>query len=146
MSAEEKTKATCLGPDSKVDFTAMAEVWKDAYLDGLEAILKLQEENERLAKSIVRQGVAISQQLLSSYQNWIGTSWEQIPGQASTNPFVTLSRQMIQAIQAQAEPVFRTGTDVYESTLRTYETAVAGPSRKYVLDINKKVLDTVVPA
>jgi len=44
MVAEE-TKAKA----GAVDFTGMAKVWKEAYLGGLEAGLRWQGENERVA-------------------------------------------------------------------------------------------------
>lgn len=140
MAAEENTKAT------GVDFTEFAKVWKEAYLIGLQVGLKLQEENERLTKSLVKQGVTTSQQWLTVYKNWADMSWNQIQGQPTTNPFVALSRQMVQAIQATAEPAVRTGAEVCETALNSYETAVAGPSRKFVFEINKNVMDRVVPA
>ncbi|MGH7774691.1 MAG: hypothetical protein ACREQA_20900 [Candidatus Binatia bacterium] len=140
MAVEEKTKAT------GVDFTEFAKVWKEAYLIGLQVGLKLQEENERLTKTVVNQGMTAYQQWLTLYKNLTDTSLDQIQGQATASPFIALSRQMVQAIQANAEPALRTGAEVCEKALNSYETAVAGPSRKFVFEINKNVMDTVVPA
>jgi len=39
----------------------------------------------------------------------------------------------------------KTATDACETTFDYYETAVAGPSRKFALEINQKVMDTVIP-
>jgi hypothetical protein len=32
-----------------------------------------------------------------------------------------------------------------ENSFEYYETAVAGPARKYTVEINKKVMDTLIP-
>jgi hypothetical protein len=52
---------------------------------------------------------------------------------------------LIQASHAVTEPVFKTGAEFYETTVKTYETALAGPARRSVLEINKKVLNTIIP-
>lgn len=137
----EQAKAKAAG----VDFTGIAKVWKEAYLSGLEASLKWQEENEQATKSMIEQGISGSQQWLNVYETWLDRSLEQLEGQSNAKPFVALSRQLIQASHAVAEPVFKTGATVYETTVNTYETALAGPVRKSVLEINKKVMDTIIP-
>ncbi|HEV8620942.1 MAG TPA: hypothetical protein VGQ79_07950 [Nitrospiraceae bacterium] len=140
MAAEE-TKAKA----GTVDFTGMAKVWKEAYLGGLEAGLRWQGENERVAKSIIKQGLLRSQQWLAFAKDCFDQSLDQVQGQQNGDPFVTLFRRLIQAPYAMAEPVVKTGVGVCQMTLTSYETALAAPSRKYVLEINKIVMDTVIP-
>ena len=41
---------------------------------------------------------------------------------------------------------FKTAADTTESAFTYYENAVSRPSRKYTLDLNKKVIDTVISA
>jgi len=123
----------------------IAKVWKEAYLDGLEAGLRWQGENEHAAKSIIKQGLMRSQQLLAFSKDCLDKSLEEIQGHQNENPFVALSRQLIQASHAVTEPVFKTGAEFYETTVKTYETALAGPARRSVLEINKKVLNTIIP-
>ena len=123
----------------------IAKVWKEAYLDGLEAGLRWQGENEHAAKSIIKQGLMRSQQLLAFSKDCLDKSLEEIQGHQNENPFVALSRQLIQASHAVTEPVFKTGAELYEATVKTYETALAGPARRSVLEINKKVLNTIIP-
>jgi len=138
----EQVKAKAAG----VDFTGMAKVWKETYLSGLEASLRWQEENEHAAKSIIKQGLARSQQWLNFSKDCSEKSLDQIQGQQNDNPFVTLTRQLTQASYVIAEPVVKTGVDLCETTFMTYETALATPSRNYVLEINKRVMDTVIPS
>lgn len=137
----EQAKAKAPG----VDFTGIAKVWKEAYLDGLEAGFRWQNENERAAKSIIKQSLMRSQQLFAFSKDCLDKSLEQIQGNQNENPFVALSRQLIQASHAVAEPVFKTGVEVYETTVTTYETALAGQARRSVLEFNKKVMDTIIP-
>ena len=93
---------------------------------------------------------------------WV-LAWQELPGSSAVrlairqrqsgrrggeqieNPFVALSRQLIQASHAVTEPLFKTGAEVYDTTVNTYETGLAGPARKSVLEINKKVMDTIIP-
>jgi len=141
MAAEEtKVKA------GAVDFTGMAKVWKEAYLGGLEAGLRWQGENERVAKSIIKQGLLRSQQCLAFAKDCFDQSLDQVQGQQNRDPFVTLFRQLIQAPYAMAEPVVKIGVGVCQMTLTSYETALAAPSRKYVFEMNKMVMDTVIPS
>jgi len=141
MVAEE-TKAKA----GAVDFTGMAKVWKEAYLGGLEAGLRWQGENERVAKSIIKQGLLRSQQCLAFAKDCFDQSLDQVQGQQNRDPFVTLFRQLIQAPYAMAEPVVKIGVGVCQMTLTSYETALAAPSRKYVFEMNKMVMDTVIPS
>jgi hypothetical protein len=141
MSMAEQAQAKAAG----FDCTGIAKVWKEAYLDGLEAGLRWQGENEHAAKSIIKQGLMRSQQLLAFSKDCLDKSLEQIQGHQNENPFVALSRQLIQASHAVTEPLFKTGAEVYVTTVNTYETALAGPARKSVLEINKKVMHTIIP-
>jgi len=141
MVAEE-TKAKA----GAVDFAGMAKVWKEAYLGGLEAGLRWQGENERVAKSIIKQGLLRSQQCLAFAKDCFDQSLDQVQGQQNRDPFVTLFRQLIQAPYAMAEPVVKIGVGVCQMTLTSYETALAAPSRKYVFEMNKMVMDTVIPS
>jgi len=129
----------------QANFTGVAKVWKEAYLNGLEAGLRWQSENEHAAKSIIKQGLLRSQEWLDFTKDYLDRSLEQIQAHQNENPFVAISRQFIQGSHAVAEPAFKTGTEVYKTAIDTYETALAGPTRKSVLEINKKVLDTVIP-
>lgn len=140
VAEEAKTKAEW------IDFTGMAKVWKEAYLGGLEASLNWQKQNEIVAKSLIHQGLTATQQCLTLYKNVVDTSLEQIPAQANAIPVLALSRHMIQSAQAAAEPAFKTGAEVCETSFSAYETALAGPSRKYMLEVNKRVMDTIVPS
>jgi len=140
--SDEQVKAKAAG----VDFTGMAKVWKEAYLAGLEAGLRWQGENEHVAKSIIKQGLMRSQQWLAFSKECLDKSLEQIQAHQNKNPFVALPRQLIQASYDVVEPVVNTGVDVCETTFKSYETTVAAPSRRHLLEINKKVMDTVIPS
>ena len=130
------------------DFSGAPTVWKDGYLKGLESYLKLQEESEYAVRDAVRQGFAGSQNWLALYKNWAEMSLEQAQRQANTvpNPLLALARQSLQAFQSSAEPVVKTAADTYEKTFANYESTVAGPFRKQVIEINKKMVETLVPA
>jgi hypothetical protein len=141
INMAEQTKAKEAG----VDFTGVAKVWKESYLNGLEAGLRWQSENEHAAKSIIKQGLLRSQEWRDFSKDCLDRSLEQIQEHQNENPFVALSRQFIQASHAVTEPLFKTGTEAYKTAVDTYETALAGPTRKSVLEINKKVLDTIIP-
>jgi len=108
--------------------------------------LRWQGENERVAKSIIKQGLLRSQQCLAFAKDCFDQSLDQVQGQQNRDPFVTLFRQLIQAPYAMAEPVVKIGVGVCQMTLTSYETALAAPSRKYVFEMNKMVMDTVIPS
>lgn len=131
--------------EAGVEFNGVAKVWKEAYLNGLEAGLRWQGENEHAAKGIIKQGLLRSQEWLDFSKDYLDRSLEQIQGHQKENPFVALSSQLIQGSHAVAEPLIKTGTEAYKTAVDTYETALAGPARKSVLEINKKVLDTIIP-
>ena len=134
------------GNAAEFDFSEMSKVWKEAYLKGLESCLKLQEESERLVNDTIKQGFTGSQNWLTLYKNSMEMPWDQFQGQATTvpNPFLALARQSLQAFQAAAEPVVKTAAETYEKTFANYETTLAGPFRKQVIEINKKVVDALV--
>ena len=142
MATETKT-----GTNGHFDVTELAKTWKEGYLKGLEASLQWQEQNEHLVKDAVRQGFSAYQQGLTLYKNWLEKPWDQIQGQTNgvPNQFVAITREIFQRSQNMAEPLLKTAADAYETSFNYYETAVAGPARKYAVEINKKVLDTVIP-
>jgi len=140
MATDTKT-----GEATGFDLTGTAKAWKEAYLGGLEAGLRWQGENEHAAKTVVKQGLLRSQQWLAFSKDYLDKSLEQVQGHQNENPFIALSRQLIQASYAVAEPAVNTGADACETAFNYYETAVAGPVRKYAVEINKKVMDTVIP-
>jgi len=121
----------------------MAKVWKEGYLKGLETSLQLQEQNEHLVKQAVKQGLSAYQQWLALYKSWLGKPSGNMPGQTLAAPFVTITRQILETSQGLAEPLLKSAC---ETSFDYYETAVAGPARKYAFEINKKVLDTLIPS
>jgi hypothetical protein len=134
MATETKT--------NRFEMMEMAKVWKEGYLKGLETSLQLQEQNEQLVKQAVRQGLSAYQQWLAMYKNWLGKPSDHIQGQTIGVPFFAITRQILQTSQDMAEPLLKTAC---ENSFEYYETAVAGPARKYTFEINKKVLDTLIP-
>ena len=142
MATDTKT-----GAGRALDATEMAKTWKEGYLKGLEASLEWQEQSEHLVKDAVRQGLAAPQQWLASYRGLLVMHWDQIQGQTNEvpNPFLAFTRQVLQTSQDMAEPLLKTAADACETVFEYYETAVAGPSRKFAIEINKKVMDTVIP-
>jgi len=128
-----------------VDFTGMSKFLKESYLGGLEAILKWQEENEQATKNIIKGGFTGFQHWLLLYKSWADESLDQIQRQQNANLLLTFSRHLIQASQAMTEPIFEAGVEVYETTVDSYETLLASPSRRYVLEINKTLMETIIP-
>jgi acetyl-CoA C-acetyltransferase len=123
QSGDELERRPLMGTETKTnrfEMMEMAKVWKEGYLQGLETSLQLQEQNEQLVKQAVRQG-------LSAYQQWLAMV-----------PFFAI----FQTSQDMAEPLLETAC---ETSFEYYETAVAGPARKYTFEANKKVLDTLIP-
>lgn len=141
------TTDTKTGEGRGFDVTGMAKAWKEGYLKGLEASLQWQERNEYLVKETVRQGLAVPQQWFTVSKSLFGKPWDEMQGQTDgvPNPFVAFTRQVLQASQDMAEPLLKTAADACETTFNYYETAVAGPSRNFALEFNKKVMDTVIP-
>ena len=138
------TTDTKTGEGRGFDVPGMAKSWKEGYLKGLEASLQWQERNEYLVKETVRQGLAVPHQWFTVSKSLYGKPWDEMHGQTDgvPNPFVAFTRQVLQASQDMAEPLLKTAAHAYETTFEYYETAVAGPSRKFALEFNKKVMDT----
>ncbi len=135
---EEFTKAA-----SSFDLKGMSNAWKQGYLRGLEAVFQTQEQTERLLKETVKQGISGSQQLLQRYDKCL----EEVQGKAGAAlPFVELSRQLMRSVHRTADPLLKTAADTTESAFNYYEDSLARPSRNYAIDLNKKVLDTIITA
>jgi hypothetical protein len=131
------------------DYRGMAKAWKDGYLQGLDACLKWQEENERLLKDSFKQGLSGSRQLLTWWKDWVETQTQrqaEAQKQINTNPFLGFTKQSADAMLATVEPLLKNSEAAVESTFGCYESALATPSRKYVREINQQVLDVVIPA
>jgi hypothetical protein len=143
----------------KDDYKDMAKAWKDSYLDGLDACLQAQAENQRLIKDAVKQGLAGSRSFLTWWKDWIEDQTQKqaeiqsdIQKKAhnqrqanNVNPFLGFTKQSTEAVVATVEPLLKNSEAALESSFGYYENAVANPSRKYVRDINQQVLDAVVP-
>jgi len=140
MATDTKT-----GADRTSEVMEIAKVWKEGYLKGLETSFQWQEQNEQLVKEAVRQGVSAYQQWLGLYKNLLGKPLEQAQGQTAgvPNQFLAFTREVLQTSQDMAEPLLKTAC---ENSIEYYETAVAGPTRKYTVEINKKVMDTLIPS
>ncbi len=143
---EKETQDTGLGGE-QIDWKEMAKSWKAGYLGGLDAYLQWQEENERLIKNMVMQGLAGPRQGLSLYKEWMDMPWDQIGKGISgvPNPFLALSRQYTQTLQGTTEPLLKNAESTCENAFDYYETAIAAPGRKYVREFNKQVMDTLIP-
>lgn len=127
------------------DFTGMTKFLRESYLGGLEASLKWQAENEQATKNIIKGGLTGFQDWLLLYKRWADKSLGQIQRQQNANLLLTFSRHLIQASHAMTEPIFEAGVEVYEKTVDSYETLLASPSRRYVLEINKTMMETIIP-
>jgi hypothetical protein len=156
---EERVRQTA--EKAREDYIEMAKTWKDSYLEGLDACLQWQEENERLIKDTVKQGLSGSRQLLGWWKEWID---DQTQRQAEiqkdvqkrvnnqrqtnnvTNPFLGFTKQSTEAILATVEPILKNSEAAVDSTFGYYENAVAAPSRKYVRELNQQVLNAVIPS
>jgi len=137
-TSEEFTRAA-----SAFDVRGMSQAWKHGYLNGLDAFLQSQEQTERLLKETVKQGISGSQQILQNYEKWL----EQIQSQTgSASPFVEWSRQLVRSFHSTADPLFKTAADTAETAFNYYQNSLARPARKYTVDLNKKVIDTVLSA
>jgi len=138
QTGEEFTRAA-----STFDLKGMSKAWKQGYLHGLEGFFQSQEQTEHLLKETVTQGISGSEQILQSYEKWL----EQVQCQAgAASPFVEWSRQLVRSFHTTTDPLFKTAADTTESAFNYYENALARPSRKYAIDLNKKVMDTVISA
>jgi len=128
-----------------VDLTGMTKFLKESYLGGLEASLRWQEENEQATRSIIKGGFTGFQHWLLLHKSWADESLDQIQRQQNANLLLTLSRHLIQASHAMTERIFEAGVEVYETTVDSYETLLASPSRRYVHEINKTMMETIIP-
>ena len=139
------TETTKNGADRMSEVMEMARVWKEGYLKGLETSLQWQEQSEQLVKDAVSQGFSAYRQWCTLYKNWLGKPWDQVQGQTNglPNHFLTFTREILQTSQNVAEPLLKTAC---ETSFDYYEKAVAGPARKYAVEINKKVMDTIIPS
>jgi hypothetical protein len=145
QSGEESERRSQMATETKAnhfEMMEMAKVWKQGYLKGLETSLQLQQQNEQLMKQALKQGLSAYQQWLAMYRNWLGKPSDQMSGQTTAVPLFTITRQILETSQHMAEPLLKTAC---ETSFEYYETAVAGPARKYAFEINKKVLDTLIP-
>ena len=147
QSGDKPERRSVMATDTKTGFevTEIAKVWKEGYLKGLETSLQWQEQNQQLVKQAVRQGLSAYQQWFALYKNLLGKPWDQIQGQTTGVPsqFLASTREALQASQEMAEPLIK---NICETSIEYYETAVAGPARKYTVEINKKVMDTIIPS
>ena len=140
MATDTKT-----GADRTFEVMEIAKVWKEGYLKGLETSFQWQEQNEQLVKEAVRQGVSAYQQWLGLYKNLLGKPLDQAQGQTTgvPNQFLAFTREILQRSQDIREACLK---NVCEMSFDYYESAVAGPARKYTVEINKKVMDTIIPS
>lgn len=140
MATDTKT-----GADRTFEVMEIAKVWKEGYLKGLETSFQWQEQNEQLVKEAVRQGVSAYQQWLGLYKNLLGKPLDQAQGQTTgvPNQLLAFTREILQRSQEMTEPLLK---NVCETSFDYYESAVAGPARKYTVEINKKVMDTIIPS
>lgn len=142
MAAEAKK-----GEGPGFDVAGLAKAWKESYVKGLEACLQWQEESERLVKTSCIQGFSGPRQWLNLYKEWMDMPWDQIQGQAIgvPNPFLIVCRQCAQACHASVDPLLKTAEATVENSFSLYDSAIGTPSRKYVRDLNKQVLESVIP-
>ena len=128
---------------STFDLKGMSNAWKLGYLRGLEAVFQSQEQTHHFVKETVKQGINGAQQMLQSYDKCL----DDVQGKAGTAlPFVELSRQFMRSVQHAADPLYKTAADTTESAFNYYEDSLARPSRQYAIDLNKRVLDTIITA
>jgi len=133
---------TKMGEGRGFDVTGMAKAWKEGYLTGLEASLQWQERNEYWVKETLRQGLEFPHQWFTVSKSLFGKPWDELQGQTDgvPNPFVAFTLQFLQASQDMAGPLLKTTAHACQTTFEYYETTVGGPSRKFTLEFNKKVI------
>jgi hypothetical protein len=136
---------------AQAEYKRMARVWKEGYLQGLDTCLQWQEQNEHLIKDTFRQGLSGSRQLLGIWKDWINDQTEQQKRTQeqrtmSVNPFLGFTKQSTEAVVATVEPLLKNSEAAVESTFGHFENALAVPCRKYVREINKQLLDAVIPS
>jgi hypothetical protein len=112
--------------------------------------LQWQEGNERLIRDSVKQGLSGSRQFLTWFRDWAenqGRMQEQVQRESNvTHPILGFTKQSTEAVLSTVEPLLKNSEAAVESSFGYYESAVAAPSRKYVREINKQVLDMVIPS
>ena len=132
------------------DYKGMAKVWKDGYLQGLNACLQWQEDNERLMRDSIKQGLLGSRQFFTWWKGRVedqAKKQEEVQKQAKVpNPILGLTKQSADVVLATIEPILNQSETVAESTFGYYERTVAAPSRTYVREINRQVLDVIIPS
>lgn len=136
------TTDTETGEGRGLDVTGIAKAWQEGYLKGLAASMQWQERNEYLVRETVRLGLAVPHQWFTVSKSLFGKPWDEMQGQTEPNLLVAFTQQVLQASQDMTEPLLKTATDACQATFEFYETAVAGPSRTFALEFNKKVMDT----
>lgn len=132
------------------DFRGFARAWKDGYLQGLNTCLRWQEENERLVKDSVKQGFSATQQFLTWWKDRIEEHAQRQEGaKEPVNgpiPILEITKQSTGAALATIQPILNNSEALMDGSFGYYEQAVAIPSRKYVRDFNRQVLDVVIPS
>jgi hypothetical protein len=132
------------------DYRGMAKAWKDGYLQSLNLCLQWQEDNERLIRDSVRQGLSGSRQFLTWWKDWVeGQAQKQEEAQRQSNganPILGLTKQSTDVVLAAIEPILKQSETVAETSFGYYERAVATPSRTYVREINRQVLNVIIPS
>lgn len=132
------------------EYRGVASCWKDGYLQSLNLCLQWQEDNERLIRDSVKQGLSGSRQFLVWWKDWVeGQAQKQEEAQRHSNvanPILGLTKQSTDVVLAAIEPILKHSEAVAENSLGYYERAVAAPSRTYVREINKQVLNVIIPS
>ena len=128
---------------SSFDLKGMSTAWTQGYLHGLQALFLTQEQTEGLLRETVTQGIGSSQQILQNYEKWL----EAIQDQAgAASPFVEWSRQIVRTVHNTTEPIVKTAVDTTENVFDYYENSLARPSRNYAINLNKRVMETMISA
>lgn len=134
----------------KYEYREMAKTWKDGYLEGLNLCLQWQEDNERLIRDSFKQGLSGSRQFLTWWKDWVGDQaqkQEETQRQSSVaSPILGLTKQSTDVVLAAIEPIFKHSETIAENSFGYYERSVAAPSRTYVREINKQVLNVIIPS
>jgi hypothetical protein len=128
---------------SNFDLKGMGKAWTEGYLHGLEALFATQERSEGLLKESLTESLNGSQHMLKSYEQWLDEVQDQ-PGVVS--PFIEWSRQLVRTFRSTTAPALKTAVDTAESAFTYYEQSVARPSRKYAIDLNKRVMESLISA
>ena len=113
------------------EYRGMAKVWKDGYLQSLNACLQWQEQNERLIKDSLKQGFSGTHQFLTWWKDWIeGQAQRQVDTREQTNgtnPILEFTKQSTGAVLATVEPILKNSEAAVDSSFGYYEQAVAIP-------------------